>query len=120
MNDYYAVGSLKRGSIKRLAQICKEHQRISPSDIDDLLTLKRQFSAEAKKLQEPPALLANHTLVENFMGCLTRDFREKVYQQLESNARTDVRIRKAINANAPAGAANCQCQCGSTSATSKA
>ncbi len=71
MNDYYAVGSLKRGSIKRLAQICKEHQRISPSDIDDLLTLKCQFSAEAKKLQEPPALLANHTLVENFMGCLT-------------------------------------------------
>ncbi len=112
MNDYYAVGSLKRGSIKRLAQICKEHQRISPSDIDDLLTLKRQFSAEAKKLQEPPALLANHTLVENFMGCLTRDFREKVYQQLESNARTDVRIRKAINANAPAGAANANANAG--------
>ena len=103
MGDYYAVGSLKRGSIKRLTQICKEHQRISANDIDDLLTLKRQFSAEAKKLMEPPALLANHTLVENFMGCLTRDFREKVYQQLESNARTDIRIKKAITANAPAG-----------------
>ncbi len=37
------------------------------------------------------------------MGCLTRDFREKVYQQLESNARTDIRIKKAITANAPAG-----------------
>ncbi len=46
------------------------------------------------------------------MGCLTRDFCEKVYQQLESNARTDVRIRKAINANAPAGAANANANAG--------
>ena len=94
LRDYDAVAKLVRGSIQRLEQICKEHQRISPADIDDFLTLKRQFKYEATKLLKPPVLLANHTLVEKFMSCLTSDFRNQVYQRLDLVVRTDQRIKE--------------------------
>lgn len=100
LRDYDAVAKLVRGSIQRLEQICKEHQRISPEDIDDFLTLKRQFKYEATKLQKPPVLLANHTLVEKFMSCLTPAYRKQVYQRLDLIVRTDERIKVMTEPNA--------------------
>ena len=100
LRDYDAVAKLVRGSIQRLEQICKEHQRISPADIDDFLTLKRQFKYEASKLLRPPVLLANHTLVEKFMGCLTPGYRNQVYQRLDLIVRTDERIKVLTNPGA--------------------
>ena len=100
LRDYDAVAKLVRGSIQRLEQICKEHQRISPADIDDFLTLKRQFKYEASKLLRPPVLLANHTLVEKFMGCLTPGYRNQVYQCLDLIVRTDERIKVLTNPGA--------------------
>jgi hypothetical protein len=97
-NEYPEVVTMNRGSIKKLKQICEAHQRIGFEDLGELLKLKRQFRAEAAKLTAEPALLANRGLVEYFLGCLTRDFRERVYSQLEANHRTDARIAKKIAA----------------------
>lgn len=93
LDDYPEVIALKRGSIAKLEQICKEHQRLSEEDLDDILQFKRQFRAEATKLTQDPPLLANHTLVEKFSRALVTEFRDRVFTQLEANRRTDEHVR---------------------------
>lgn len=89
MKEYPAAIAMKNGSIEKLNQICRENQRIGESDLAELLSFKRAFQVEAKKLQAPPSLLANHTLVAAFAKCLTPEFRERVYAKLDLTHSTD-------------------------------
>ncbi len=83
LNEYPEAQNLTLGSLDRLQQICKENQRIGEADLGALLSFKRAFLVEANKLQAPPTLLANHTLVAAFVKCLTPEFRERVYSKLD-------------------------------------
>ena len=89
MKEYPAAIAMKNGSIEKLNQICRENQRIGENDLTELLNFKRAFLVEAKKLQEAPSLLANHTLVAAFAKCLTPEFRERVYAKLDLTQSTD-------------------------------
>ena len=89
MKEYPAAIAMKNGSIEKLNQICRENQRIGENDLTKLLNFKRAFLVEAKKLQEAPSLLANHTLVAAFAKCLTAEFRERVYAKLDLTHSTD-------------------------------
>lgn len=86
IKDYPEAIGLSTGSLKRLKQVCKENQRIGESDLSELLTFKRAFKVESKKLAEAPTLLANHTLVAYFAGCLAPEFRNRVYAKLDLQA----------------------------------
>ncbi len=89
MKEYPAAIAMKNGSIEKLNQICRENQRIGENDLTELLNFKRAFLVEARKLQEAPSLLANHTLVAAFAKCLTSEFRERVYAKLDLTQSTD-------------------------------
>ncbi|KIM39693.1 hypothetical protein M413DRAFT_51680, partial [Hebeloma cylindrosporum] len=56
IESYPDAANLKTGSLARLHQICREHKRLAPRDLADLLAFKRAFQTEAKKLQKPPSL----------------------------------------------------------------
>lgn len=94
LNEYPAAVSIKTGSLSRLTQICKEHQRLSEDDLQELLNYKRAFMAEAKKLTAAPTLLANHTLVTAFVSCLTTGFRDRLFQKLDMDFSTSSTFEK--------------------------
>lgn len=83
INSYPEAAMLEKGSLARLEQICRENQRIGPKDLKTLLSFKRAFTMEAKKLQKPPTLVENHALVAKFASCLTEAFREHVFARLD-------------------------------------
>ncbi|KIM46613.1 hypothetical protein M413DRAFT_63314, partial [Hebeloma cylindrosporum] len=56
VESYPEAANLKTGSLARLNQICREHKRLAPGDLADLLAFKHAFQTEAKKLQRPPSL----------------------------------------------------------------
>jgi hypothetical protein len=89
LDDYPEVIAMSRGSITKLEQICKEYQRLSELDLQEILQFERCFRAEASKLTKEPALLANHTLVEKFSKVLIPEFWDRVFSQLDSNRRND-------------------------------
>ncbi|KAF8197151.1 hypothetical protein BJ912DRAFT_1056221 [Pholiota molesta] len=96
LDDYPEVIAMSRGSITKLEQICKEYQRLSELDLQEILQFKRCFRAEASKLTREPALLANHTLVEKFSKALVPEFRDRVFSQLDSNRRNDEQFRMNV------------------------
>ena len=96
LNDYPDAANLNIGSLARLKQVCKENQRIGEGDLKELLSFKRQFEVEAYKLKEAPILLANHTLVGYFMGCLTEAFRNRVYASLDIMTSTAKGVRTML------------------------
>ncbi len=109
MREYPAAIAMKNGSIEKLNQICRENQRIGESDLAELLSFKRAFQVEAKKLQAAPSLLANHTLVAAFAKCLTPEFRERVYAKLDLTHSTDRlmdawALKNHVNTQPPAAA----------------
>ena len=83
INSYPEAAMLEKGSLARLEQICRENQRIGPKDLKALLSFKRAFAMEAKKLQKPPVVIENHALVTKFANCLTDTFRENVFARLD-------------------------------------
>ena len=83
INSYPEAAMLEKGSLARLEQICRENQRIGPKDLKALLSFKRAFAMEAKKLQKPPIVIENHALVAKFANCLTDAFRENVFARLD-------------------------------------
>lgn len=97
INSYLEATSLRTGSYKKLQQVCKENRRIRIKDLGPFLSYKRSFLAEAKKLQEPPVLIANATLVQMFMSSLTEEFQMAVYQKLDFMKNQDSHIKAMID-----------------------
>ena len=51
---------------------------------------------EAKKLQKPPTVIENHTLVAKFANCLTDAFRENVFVRLDMIVNQGDRLKEAL------------------------
>jgi len=51
---------------------------------------------EAKKLQKPPIIIENHTLVAKFANCLMDAFRENVFMRLDMIANQGNRLEEAL------------------------
>ena len=83
INSYPEAAMLEKGSLACLEQICRENQRIGPKDLKTLLSFKRVFTMEAKKLQKLPTVIKNHALVAKFANFLTDAFRENVFMRLD-------------------------------------
>lgn len=71
------------GSIKELKRICRSYQDIRSNDLAELQEFKLAFIAEAKSLQEPPAVLSNREAVDFFLDALSDEFRDKVINRLD-------------------------------------
>jgi hypothetical protein len=87
IQSYPEASSLSRGSLARLKKICKEkggRNAITRTDLTELLSLRRAFTAEAEKLLKPPALLSNSELVQAFVDCLSDDFARRLADKLDS------------------------------------
>jgi len=96
INSYPEAAMLEKGSLVRLEQICRENQRIGPKDLKTLLSFKRAFTMEAKKLQKPPIVIKNHALVAKFANCLTDAFRENVFARLDMIMNQGNRLKEAL------------------------
>ena len=96
VNSYPEAAMLEKGSLARLEQICRENQRIGPKDLKTLLSFKRAFTTEAKKLQKPPIVIENHALVAKFANCLTDGFRENVFARLDMIANQGNGLKEAL------------------------
>ena len=71
------------GSLIKLKQLMKENQRISEQDVGTLLSFKRQFEVQARRLTTEPALLTDHTIIGYFTSCLTDSFRDRLFASLD-------------------------------------
>lgn len=80
--SYPEVSSVKNGSVDNLLKICEAHRFVSAGDQKKLLSLKRKFVAEGKKLLEPPAIISNWELNNRFLSCLTDHFHDTVLARL--------------------------------------
>jgi hypothetical protein len=96
VNSYPEAAMLEKGSLARLEQICRENQRIGPKDLKTLLSFKRAFTTEVKKLQKPPIVIENHALVAKFANCLTDGFRENIFARLDMIANQGNGLKEAL------------------------
>ena len=80
--NYPEAAAAERGTPSRIRQVCAETTKVRLGDMPALYRFRRAFLAEAKKLQKPPAAMANRELVELFIGCLTDSFASAVLQFL--------------------------------------
>lgn len=71
-----------QGSLLRLERILREHHNVASNDAVGLMSLRRSFNAEAKKLLKAPAALSNRELVQKFLGCLAPEFQLQVINRL--------------------------------------
>ena len=82
IDNYPEAAAAERGTPARIRQLCVETSKVRLGDMPALYTFRRAFMAEAKKLQKPPAAMANRELVELFIGCLSDSFASAVLQFL--------------------------------------
>ena len=80
--NYPEAAAAERGTPARLRLICAETPKIKFGDMDALYKFRRSFLTEARKLQKPPAAMANRELVELFIGCLSETLASAVLQFL--------------------------------------
>ena len=80
--NYPEAAAAERGTPARIRQLCAETSKVRLGDMPALYRFRRAFLAEAKKLQKPPAVMANRELVELFIGCLSEALAMAVLQFL--------------------------------------
>jgi hypothetical protein len=85
IENYPEAAAAERGTPARIRQLCSETSTVRLGDMPALYAFRRAFMAEAKKLQKPPAAMANRELVELFIGCLSESLASAVLQFLGSN-----------------------------------
>ena len=85
IENYPEAAAAERGTPARIRQLCSETSKIRLGDMPALYAFRRAFISEAKKLQKPPAAMANRELVELFIGCLSESLASAVLQFLGSN-----------------------------------
>ncbi|KAF9256093.1 hypothetical protein L218DRAFT_882560 [Marasmius fiardii PR-910] len=75
---------IKFSSLSKLKKIMKIHQEIDNNTSDsEFNKYQRQFKSEAEKLQKPPALLSNHSLVEIYLSAFSDSMIEKILHSLQ-------------------------------------
>ena len=84
--NYPEAAAAERGTPARIRQLCAETSKVRLGDMPALYRFRRAFLAEAKKLQKPPAAMANRELVELFIGCLSEALASAVLQFLGARA----------------------------------
>jgi hypothetical protein len=82
VENYPEAAAAERGTPARIRQLCAETSKVRLGDMTALYAFRRSFMAEARKLQKPPAAMANRELVELFIGCLAESFASAVLQFL--------------------------------------
>jgi hypothetical protein len=82
IENYPEAAAAERGTPARIRQLCSETSKVRLGDMPALYSFRRAFMVEAKKLQKPPAAMANRELVELFIGCLSESFASAVLQFL--------------------------------------
>ncbi|KAF9257764.1 hypothetical protein L218DRAFT_833990, partial [Marasmius fiardii PR-910] len=85
----------QQGSEEELQKIIDEY-RIMPLNVTEVRfkTFVRKFRLESKKLEKPPALLSNKTLVEYFLSTLEDRFLEKIIDGLNQAKRLRMELDK--------------------------
>jgi hypothetical protein len=83
--NYPEAAAAERGTPARIRQLCAGQGKVMLGDTTALYSFRRSFMAEAKKLQRPPAAMANRELVELFIGCLAEPLASAVLQFLGNN-----------------------------------
>ncbi|KAF9258409.1 hypothetical protein L218DRAFT_836529, partial [Marasmius fiardii PR-910] len=86
----------QQGSEEELQKIIDEY-RIMLLNVTEVhfKTFVRKFRLESKKLEKPPALLSNKTLVEYFLSMLEDRFLEKIIDGLNQAKRLRMELDKA-------------------------
>ncbi|KAF5318468.1 hypothetical protein D9619_010817 [Psilocybe cf. subviscida] len=82
IKEYPAAMNLEKGTLEGLINVCRKYQDVGEEDLTQFLQFKRAFIAEYTKLGP---LMANHSLVQYFLGSLDIDFRRHVMNTLESS-----------------------------------
>lgn len=82
IENYPEAADAERGSLARLESICKMHKLMEPTNLGDLLSLKRAFNNEAQRLTKDPPLVSNRELVNMFTKCLVPEFRQNVMNRV--------------------------------------
>jgi len=82
IENYPEAAAAERGTPARIRQLCAETSKVRLGDMAALYAFRRAFMAEARKLQKPPAAMANRELVELFIGCLSESLASAVLQFL--------------------------------------
>ena len=82
IENYPEAAAAERGTPARLRQICSATPKVRLGDMQGLYSFRRTFMSEAKKLQKPPAAMANRELVELFISCLSDSLASAVLQYL--------------------------------------
>ncbi|KAL0563793.1 hypothetical protein V5O48_018269, partial [Marasmius crinis-equi] len=86
----------QQGSEEALRRMIDEY-RIMPLNVTEVRfkTFVRKFRLESKKLEKPPALLSNKTLVEHFLSALEDKFVEKIIDGLNQSKRLRMELERA-------------------------
>ncbi|KAF9260526.1 hypothetical protein L218DRAFT_872197, partial [Marasmius fiardii PR-910] len=75
---------IKFGSLSKLKKIMRIHQGIDNDTSDGAFSkYQREVKSEAEKLQKPPALLSNHSLVEIYLSAFSDRMIEKILHSLQ-------------------------------------
>jgi hypothetical protein len=82
ITNYPEAAESERGTPARIKQVCRDSKGIKLGDLGALYAFRRAFMAEAKKLTQAPAAMANRELVEMFIGTLSPAFGTAVIQFL--------------------------------------
>jgi hypothetical protein len=80
--NYPEAAEAERGTPARIKQVCRDMKGIRLGDLGALYAFRRAFMAEARKLAQAPAAMANRELVELFIGTLSPQFATAVIQFL--------------------------------------
>ena len=103
IENYPEAAAAERGTPARIRQLCADVSKVRLGDMATLYSFRRSFMAEARKLQKPPAAMANRELVELFIGCLSESLASAVLQFLGNKLPSA--MSKEVNAEKDNGVA---------------
>ena len=96
--NYPEAAEAQRGTPQRIRQICRDTKEINLGDLQALVSFRRRFMAEAKKLLISPAMMSNRELVELFVGRLSMGMGALVLQHLaNSGEKESINVGKSEN-----------------------
>ncbi|KAK0229592.1 hypothetical protein EDD85DRAFT_794077 [Armillaria nabsnona] len=103
LKNYPEAADAETGTWERLTHILRKFSNLGADKCESYLKFKCRFLTEAKKLQNPPALVTNCELVEKFTESLSPTFRENIASQL--SIKHGIKNATSAPATVPAAAA---------------
>jgi hypothetical protein len=68
------IRTIQTGSLAKLSEICAEYRNLNKGEEGRIKRFNLSFKNEAQKLEKPPSLVTNLTLVDKFLGCFEKQF----------------------------------------------